>query len=144
MDHKKSLFAIIAIISIIMILVTVFYIKISLSESMSISKGSLASYLLIPQLLKSTELQQLGTIKDYYYDASDGVKPKITAVNMSFDDINLIKESNLKEYFLSVGFRENDKNELWKNNRELTIDIEQKNYSWLVTVAILEYDWAKP
>ena len=140
MHKQKGKAGIPLLLLVIALSAAVYYIVLSFSEGKVLSPGSIDGYVLIPSILRSEEISRLGKVRNYYYSAADGPKPRIASVNIMTYKQKETVHQQVRRYFLSMGFKENEDHELWNGKQEVSVSFEKnEERGWIVDIALLDH-----
>lgn len=124
MKPKKTL-TIILLPILVCLAIGIYYVKLSFSESLRFSGHSIQYLLLTPEILKKLPVEEIGTVKHYYYSAADGNKPLINAIEMESKKSEDIIETTVTNYLIKNGFTTDTPNTFVKDKQEISLGIEK-------------------
>jgi hypothetical protein len=124
---------------LICLLVGLYYVKLSVSESLWYSENSIEYLLLTPDILKNLPVEKIGMVKHYYYSAADGSKPLINAIEMESEKNRDFIETTVAGYLGENGFTGDNPNIFVKDKQQITLGTEKsESNSWFVNITLLE------
>lgn len=140
MQSKSKVSLILLLIPILICLVIgVYYIRLSMMESIRFDKDSIEYRLLTPDILKNISTEDIGKIKHYYYSAADGHKPLINSIEMVSDKSREYVENILENYLVNHQFIKIKPGEFKRDGQEVSISFEKADSKiWNINITLVE------
>lgn len=119
----KSYLAALFVILFISAAFAIYYVKLSLSESLKFENGSLPYRLLTPNILKNFNARKIGKVKYFYYSAADGNKPLINAIELVSSQKKEFIEQLADDYFIQHHYLKSGPGQYKKDRQNVYVSI---------------------
>lgn len=109
-----------------------------LSDSKTFGVHSPAVFILVPDILESEALRELGEVIDYRYSAADGPKPAVMAARLRSRLQSADLEGIIQQHFANLGFEWRGST-FGRDEQEITWSYEKEAGVAIVEIALLNY-----
>ena len=138
--HTTLIAGIALAFSLVIALGAVAYVAtLSFSESTSMTPGSFAARVLVPDELEVSNLQEIGSVTGYRYSAADGPKPTIVIATLATAFPRSEIDVRIGAHFERAGFKLSGERTVSRANEELTWSYLPDPTGARLEIALLTY-----